>query len=156
MRRIVWVALGLLVAGCGQNPEAVLLGHWTGGFDLKSGAPTEYSGYVHLYATGHSFKLELKSRDQTLSDSGTWSLRGRTVTLENQDVESDQPDQDVVFAKKLQVIDLDLVRSQLGREIILHGSADWQTLEGLSLTLGKKEGHFVFHHIVRPAGSDRS
>jgi hypothetical protein len=149
------VVMGLALAACGPKPDAALLGHWTGGFEPKSGSEV-YAGYVHLYATGQGFKLELKSRDQTISGSGTWTLKGHTVTLLIQDLESDQPDQDVVFAKKLKVIDLDTIRSQFGRQILLRVAADSLSLEGLPMTLGKVEGRLEFQHIVRPTGFDKT
>jgi len=92
LRKIILVIpLFAILAGCNPNKNLMpFLGKWIGRFEVSEieGGGTandlkreQMKGYVQVYATERTYKMEMEGEQETISISGNWTIKANRITL---------------------------------------------------------------------------
>lgn len=144
----------VILAGCNPHKNLMpFLGKWSGKFEVSDiiggGKDSDkkretLSGYVQVYATGQSFKMEMQGEQETIDISGTWTCKGNRMTLNPKSVQIDDQggaDQRDPNKKFIPATD---VQTAYGRPMVLQETPDKKSLNGLEMTIGKLVGTHRF------------
>jgi hypothetical protein len=129
------------------------LGKWSGEFqvsEIQGGGTAKdmkresIRGYIQVYATSRSYKMEMEGEQETIDISGTWTIKGHRITLLPETIKID--DQGGVDARdpNKKFIPAEEVQKAYGRPILLSESEDKKSLTGLKTTIGKLTGTHRF------------
>ena len=129
------------------------LGKWLGQFEVATvaGGGTErdrkretLSGYVQVYMTNRSYKMEMSGEQETINISGSWTIVRNRITLQPKVITiDDQGGADKRDPNK-KFIPVDEAKLAYSRPLILQESADKKSLSGLEITIGKLVGSHRF------------
>ncbi len=148
------IPLVFLAAGCNPHADMVpFLGKWSGGFqvtEITGGGKARdlkresLMGYVQVYATSRSYKMELSGEQETIDISGTWSHKGNHITLQPSAITiDDQGGADKRDPNK-KFIPAAIAKAAYERPLILQETPDKRTLSGLKISVGKLIGTHKF------------
>jgi len=129
------------------------LGKWSGEFqvsEIQGGGTAKdmkresIRGYIQVYATSRSYKMEMEGEQETIDISGAWTIKGHRITLLPETIKID--DQGGVDARdpNKKFIPAEEVQKAYGRPILLSESEDKKSLTGLKTTIGKLTGTHRF------------
>ena len=151
MKRIASLILAVVVAsGCKTHSDLMpFLGKWLGTFVVSSISTggtdadkkrEQLTGYIQVYANHQSYKMELEGEQETIRIDGTWTIRGKQITLTPKELGIDDKGGSEVRDPNRKYIPSDAVRTAL----VLTESADKKSLHGLEITVGNLVGHHEF------------
>jgi len=129
------------------------LGKWSGSFvvsEIQGGGTDKdmkresLKGYVQVYATNRSYKMEMEGEQETIDISGSWTIKGNRITLTpGKIVIDDQGGVDKRDPNKKFILS-DEAQAAYGRPLILSESPDKKSFTGLLITIGKLVGTHRF------------
>ena len=144
----------LVLTGCTHNKELLpFLGKWSGRFEvaeIEGGGTSkdlkreQLFGYVQVYATSRSYKMQMQGEQEIIDITGTWTISGNRITLTPSEVViddqggADQRDPNKKF------IPADDVRAGYSRPLVLQETPNKKALNGLKITIGKLKGTHYF------------
>ena len=143
-----------VLSGCNHNKELMpFLGKWIGRFEVSDisggGTPTDMKreqlrGYVQVYATERSYKMEMEGEQETIDISGFWTIKGNRITLTPKVVTiDDQGGADKRDPNK-KFIPADAASAAYSRPLLLQETPDKKSLNGLKITIGSLIGTHFF------------
>ena len=146
----------LLCGGCNRNSDLLpFLGKWLGRFEISEiqGGGTAQDikretlkGYVQVYATSRSYKMEMEGEQEVINITGTWTIKANRITLTPKSIIiDDKGGEDKRDPNKKFIASKD-VREAYGRPLLLVESADKKSLTGLKITIGNLLG---IHRFVK-------
>lgn len=131
------------------------LGKWAGKFEvasIKGGGSDKdkkresLSGYVQVYATKQTYKMEMEGEQETIDITGTWTLQGNRITLKPKSVLIDDKGGAEFRDPNKKFIPSDRVHAAYGQPLILVESPNKKSLTGLEITIGDLVGT---HRLVK-------
>ena len=154
--RKLWLAVPLLaiLTGCNHNKELLpFLGKWSGQFDvsdIEGGGTAKdikretLKGYVQVYATERTYKMEMEGEQETIDISGTWTIKGNRLTLTPNDITiDDQGGADKRDPNKKFIPAAD-AKAAYNRPLLLQETPDKKALHGLKISIGNLIGTHNF------------
>ena len=144
----------LILCGCNRNAALMpFLGKWSGHFevsDITTGGTASdckresLNGYVQVYATERTYKMEMQGEQEVININGTWTIRGNRITLNPKSVAiDDQGGSDLRDPNKKFIPATD-VTAGYGRPIVLQETPDKKQLNGLKMSIGNLIGTHRF------------
>ena len=144
----------ILASGCNNHSDLMpFLGKWSGGFvvtSISTGGTAsdlkreQLNGFVQIYATKRSYKMELEGEQETIRIDGNWTIRGKQITLNPKDLVIDDKGGSAVRDPNKKFIPSEDVRAAYGRPMVLTESNDKKNLHGPETTVGHLLGHHDF------------
>ena len=145
-----------LLAGCNHNAELLpFLGKWLGRFevsDIQGGGTAkdmkreQLRGFVQVYATDRSYKMEMEGEQEVIDITGNWTIKGNKITLMPKVVKIDDQGGAEQRDPNKKFIPSDEARAAYGRPLLLAETTDKKALNGLRISIGKLIGT---HHFVK-------
>lgn len=146
----------LFAAGCNANKDILpFLGKWSGKFEVEEiqGGGTaqdrkreQLKGYIQVYATGRSYKMEMTGEQETIDISGNWIIKGNRITLTPKSIAIDDKGGEDKRDPNKKFIPAAVAKAAYQRPLILQESPDKKALDGLKLSIGDLIGT---HHYVK-------
>jgi len=141
--------LGL--GGCNSHKDLMaFLGKWKGGFDVTSVRGANASsldikrdtlrGFIQVYETNRSYKMELNGEQETIEINGTWTIKGNHITLRPTMLDIDDKGGEQQRDPNKKYIAAMLVRAAYGQPLVLVESRDKKSLTGLEMSVGDLVG----------------
>ncbi len=153
---LLLIPFALLLCGCNRNAALMpFLGKWSGHFevtDLTNGGTAAdikretLSGYVQVYATQRSYKMELQGEQETISITGFWTIKGNRITLNPKTVSIDDQGGAELRDPNKKFIPAADVHAAYGRPLVLAETTNNKALDGLKMSVGNLIGT---HHFVK-------
>jgi hypothetical protein len=153
-KRLLIAPLFALLIGCNHNKELMpFLGKWSGSFEVAeiTGGGTakdlkreSLKGYVQVYATERSYKMEMEGEQETVNISGFWTISGNRITLKPERIGIDDRGGEDKRDPNKKFIPSEDVQAAYGRPLVLSEAADKKSLTGLKITIGKLVGTHRF------------
>jgi hypothetical protein len=144
----------ILLGGCNPNKAIMpFLGKWSGSFEVsdmtRAGSKEDMKreslkGFVQVYATNRSYKMEMSGEQETIAISGTWKIEANRITLNPRSIAiDDQGGADKRDPNK-KFIPADQAQADYGLPLVLVESPDKKSLTGLKITIGALVGTHRF------------
>ena len=146
--------LAAILSGCNMHGDLLpFLGKWKGKYEVKSivgggsdkdRVREQLQGFVQVYATNRSYKMEMEGEQETIKIDGTWTIKGNKLTLDPKSVIIDDMGGADVRDPNKKYIPAEDVRDAYGQPLVLTESKDKKALHGLEMTVGKLVGKHEF------------
>lgn len=153
MKRFAPLIFLIGLGGCADKAQLPFLGKWLGQFevrDISSGGTDldrkreSLKGYVQVYADKHKFVMRMEGEQEAIDLLGTWSVRGRQLTLSFAEVKIDDMGGERFRDPNRKFISPTALRVAYARPVVLNLAADKKHLDGLTMTMGNLTGRHVF------------
>ncbi|MDR3690377.1 MAG: hypothetical protein P4L46_13430 [Fimbriimonas sp.] len=155
MKRILFLTLlACCTAGCNMHKDLLpFLGKWSGKFQVRSiegGGSSkdvireEMHGYIQVYETGRSYKMELQGEQETIDVDGTWAHKANRIILSPKSIAIDDMGGAESRDPNKKYIPADQLRDAYSSELVLTESKDNKALHGLEMTIGRLIGKHEF------------
>ncbi len=148
------ILIGTMLMGCNMHTELMpFLGKWSGKFvvtTLKNGGSDkdrtreELKGFVQVYATHRTYKMELEGEQETINIEGNWTISDKRITLTPKHLVIDDKGGADLRDPNKKYIAAEDVRAAYGQPLILTEAANKKALHGLEITVGNLQGHHEF------------
>ena len=148
------ILIGTMLVGCNMHTDLMpFLGKWIGKFQVstvngagseKDRAREELKGFVQIYATNRSYKMELEGEQETIKIDGTWTISGKRITLTPKKLVIDDKGGADQRDPNKKYIAAEDVRAAYGQPLVLTESANKKALHGMEITVGSLVGHHEF------------
>lgn len=149
------IALGFTARSSCSNRDLIpFLGKWTGAFvvDVVREGPdtardrtrSSLRGFIQVYATNRTFKMYLDGEQESLELDGTWTEKGRRLTLHVKEPKVDDLGGADNRDPNRKFVDAEDIRVAYAHPIVLDLTTDRHRLVGLPVTLGPLLGHHEF------------
>ena len=143
----------VMLTGCGDAKILPYLGKWLGQFEVQTMATggsendkkrESLKGYVQVYANKHTFKMKMEGEQEAIDLSGTWSIKGRQLTLAFTEITIDDMGGERFRDPNRKFITPADLRVAYARPLVLNLGSDKKHLDGLTMTMGNLTGRHTF------------
>lgn len=156
MKRYSLALLGAaaLLAGCTAHKDIMpFLGKWRGQFhvaEINGGGTREdrrresLQGYVQVYATMRSYKMEMDGEQEVIDIAGNWTIKGNRITLTPTSIAIDDMGGEDKRNPNKKFIAAAVAKAAYERPLILQETPDKKALNGLKISIGNLVGTHEF------------
>lgn len=149
------VLFALTLRATGSNRELIpFTGRWGGGFEIDTVTQGPASdevkrqnrleGYLQVYLTGRKYKLHLEGIQQGIDVDGTWTAKGRRITLTPKEVKIDDRGGPEMRDPNKPYLPNEDVTAAYSKPIVLDQAEDGKSFKGLSMTVSRFIGRHAF------------